>query len=73
MQSISIDGGKKTFVELIQQMESQSAAYASVQGPKECGSFACTNGTFVDPGKQSLNWEVRAQEFAKYPLNDFLR
>jgi hypothetical protein len=71
--SISIDGGTMTSVEVMEQLKPQSAVYASVQGPTECGSRAAGKGTFTASGKQALNWEVRALEFSKYPLNGILQ
>jgi hypothetical protein len=71
--NISTDGGTMTCVEVMEQLKSQSAAYASVQGPAECGSRAAVKGTFSASGKQALNWEVRALEFSNYPLNGILQ
>jgi hypothetical protein len=71
--NISTDGGTMTCAEVIEQLQSQSAAYSSVQGPLECGSRASGKGTFTASGKQALNWEVRAREFDKYPLNGILQ
>jgi len=64
-QLIRIAGGKMTAVDLVLQLQSQTALYLSVSGPGECGS-KLIRATFR-PQEKALDWDARVAKYATHP------